>query len=329
MGGRGGHSREPGSGSGDGILSGPTHMAFAVLGVGAAMASLVYLTSVLDEAVGQWVARRPLRWRPIFALPVRSAALLLLQHRTRTERPDAEAWVLAPALLGALAAVGVVVVPLGPTLVAADVSAGIALFGAAMALVLVAVFLHGWSANSVFPLVGAYRFVALALSFEIPLALVLIAAALPAESLAVGDIVRSQADVWNVLRQPLGLPIFLLAGLGVAFWGPMSLPDASDLAGGSTAETSGVQLLAWRAARAGVLVAVAAMASAMFLGGWFGPWLPGPVWVVLKTLAVLLLLVTAGHLVARVRQERYVIFCWVILIPLSLVDVFISGILVL
>ncbi|HEY4685070.1 MAG TPA: NADH-quinone oxidoreductase subunit H, partial [Dehalococcoidia bacterium] len=83
--------------------------------------------------------------------------------------------------------------------------------------------------------------------------------------------------------------------------------------------------LLWETARAGMLVAVAAMGAATFLGGWWGPLLPGPVWVILKTLALLLALVASGHLLARVRIERFVVVCWVILIPLALFNVFLSG----
>lgn len=301
----------------------------AVLGVAAMLAVGVYATAVLDRLIGRAVARLPLRPGAALAAPAREAALLLTQQRVRTERPDAQAWALAPAMLGALAAAALVAIPLSPTLALPEIASGIVYFGAAMAMVMVAVYLHGWSANAVFPVVGAYRFVAEALSYEMPLALVLIAAALPAESLGVGDIVASQARVWNVVRQPLGLPLYLVAGLGLAFWGPLNWPDAPDLAGGTAAEASGAQLLLWRAARAAVLVAVAAMGAAAFLGGWQGPGLPGGLWMALKTLALVAVMVTAGHLVARVRLERFVVVSWVVLIPLALVDVFLSGVLAL
>lgn len=289
----------------------------------------VYAVAVLNRIVGRAVARMPLRLVEATAAPAREAGLLLLQRRTVTERPDAALWVLAPALLGALAAAALVAIPISPALALPDIASGIVFFGAAMAMVMVAVYVHGWSANSVFPLIGGYRFVAQALSYEMPLALVLIAAALPAESLAVGDIVRSQTGTWNVVRQPLGLPLYLIAGLGLAFWGPLNFPDAADLAGGTRAELSGAALLVWHAARSAVLVAVAAMGAAAFLGGWLGPWLPGAVWMVLKTLALIVVLLTAGHLVARVRLERFVVVAWTVLIPLALVDIFVSGLLAL
>lgn len=303
---------------------------FATLLLAAAtLVAGVYATAVLDGLIGQRVARAPVSVRRALASPWRTAALLLLQSTATTERPDAAAWRLSPALLGALAAATLVAVPMVPALAGTDIAAGIVYFGAAMAMVMVAVYLHGWSANSVFPLIGGYRFVALALSYEMPLVLVLIAAALPAESLAVSDIVQSQAGAWNVIRQPLGLPLYLVCCLGLAFWGPLNVADGSDLAGGSSAELSGVALLLWRVARTAVLFASAAMGAAAFLGGWLGPWLPGWIWMILKTLLLVALLLAAGHLLARVRLERFVVVAWVVLIPIALVDVFLSGLLAL
>lgn len=303
--------------------------ALATISVGATLFAGTYVVRVMDQVIGDRVAGRRVDWRGAWTGPVRDAALAFLQQRTSTERPDAQGWAVAPALLGALAAVAVVVVPVAPGVAVADVPAGLVLFGAATALVTIAVFLHGWSANSLFPLIGTYRFVAVALSIEIPFFIVLIAAALPAESLAVGDVVRSQAGLWNIVRQPLGLPVYLVGGLGVAFWGPLGVSDADDLAGGTLLEVSGISRLLWIWSQAALLVAVALMGASAFLGGWLGPFLPGPIWLAVKTLLLLSVLVGAKHLVARVRLERFVLFAWVVLIPLSLLDVFISGVLLL
>ncbi len=301
----------------------------SVVATGSALLVGVYLVAVFDRVVFRLVAHEPLAFRGLFWEPVVSSVAVMRQGRSSTERPDAAGWAFAPALLAGLAAVSLVVIPVGPGVAVVDTPAGLVLFGAAMALVLIAVFLHGWSPNSVFPLMGAYRFVAQALSFQIPFFLVLIAVALPAESLAVGEIVQAQASGWNVWRQPLGLPIYLLTGLGVAFWGPLATPDAEDLAGGTLAEVSGTRRVLWRGARAGLLVSVAAMGAAAFLGGWTGPWIPGPLWVVAKTLILLALLVSTGHVVARVRLQRFVMFAWIVLLPLALLDVFFAGILLL
>jgi len=298
----------------------------AVLSVGTVSVAGIYLAAWVDLLVGRAVAGLEVRPLDALSAPLRWGAATALKTRTTTERPDAETWALAPALLAALAAVGLAAVPLAPGLLAADVANGIVLFGAAMALVVVAVFLQGWSPNSPLPMIGGYRFIAEGLSYEIPLAVVLIAAALPARSLAIAPIVTSQEHLWNIVRQPLGLPLYLMAGLGLAFWGPLALPEGQDLAGGSSLETSGVSRILWRTAQLLVLVAVAAMGAAVFLGGWLGPLFPGAAWMIVKTVILLVPLIATRHFVARVPTERYVVVSWAILIPLSLLDVFIAGI---
>jgi len=204
----------------------------AVIGVGVAVAVGAYVTAVADRAIAALVARDTLGWSAL-AGPVRSVALGLVQSRTTTERPDGPAWALAPALYLGLGAAGLAVVPLSATLVAADVDGGLVLFGAVQALAVIPVFLNGWSSNSMLPLIGAFRFIAQALSYEMPNLLALLSVSVPASSLALGDIVASQQHLWNVVRIPLGLPLFLFAAAGLAFWGPVNLPDGADVAGGT------------------------------------------------------------------------------------------------
>jgi NADH-quinone oxidoreductase subunit H len=303
-------------------------VAGSLVGVGAlALVMLVgvYAVALIDRTTGALVAGSRTTPAAVLIGPWSTAALLVLQRRRRTERADAPGWAIAPALLGALAGVALAVVPLGATAVVSDPDTGFVVFASAIAFVMIAVYLHGWSPNSLFPLVGAYRYGAQALSLQMPFLLALLATALPAESLAVTDIVTAQHDLWNVVRQPLGLPIYLVVGMGVAFWGPLNLPDGADLIGGTSAEDSGSNRLAWEVARAAMLVAVAAMGAAAFLGGWWGPWLPGPVWMVLKTVLLLAVLVASRHVVARVRIEPFVVACWAVLIPLALANIFFAG----
>jgi len=297
----------------------------AIFAVGGSLIVGVYLVAVLDRLLGAVVAGAPIRPFALVVDPARTAAQLLVQQRRTTERPDAPGWAVAPALFLGLGALALAMVPLGPDLVVADPATGFVVFSAAIAFVMIAVFLHGWSPNSPFALHGAYRYGAAALSFQIPFLLAMLATALPAQSLSIVDIVRGQESLWNVVREPLGLPIYLIVGVGVSFWGPLNLSDASDLAGGTSVEDSGIGRLLWQVARAAMLVAIAAMGAAGFLGGWWGPLLPGPAWVLVKTLLLLVVLIASGHLLARVRIQSFVVVAWAILIPLALLNVFISG----
>lgn len=285
----------------------------------------VYVVAVLDAAAAAVVSGAGVG-RSVLAGPLRRAALLVVQQPSATERPDAASWALAPALYTGLAAAGLAVIPWSASFSVADVEAGIVLWGTVESLAIVAIFLHGWSANTHQSLLAAYRFLAVGLSYLLLSMFVLIAAAIPAESLQLSRIVESQHGLWNVVRQPLGLPLFAVVALGSATWGPLNLADGDDLSGGTTADVSGRPRLVWSGARAAMLTSFSAMAATVFLGGWQGPVLPGPAWVVLKTLFVLAALVAAGHLFARVRTERFVTVCWLVLLPLAFVDLVIAGV---
>lgn len=311
----------------DGIVR--LNPAVAVVLVGAVLVVGVAVLAVLDRTLTALVAGDRRRLGAVIPATAGAAVLLWRQRPTVTERPDLTLWLLAPAFYGACAAAAVAVVPLADGVAAADLRTGIVVFGAVEVLTMVAVYLHGWSANSYLSLIGGYRFVAMVLSTLLISMFVLIAAALPAESLSFGAIVDDQAALWNVIRQPLGLPLWIAVGLATAFWGPFDLADGADIAGGTSAETSGRHRLAWATARRAMLVAYAVAGAAAFLGGHHGPWLPGWSWMVLKSLAVLLLLLVPGHLFGRWRAERVVSVAWTVLLPLSFLHLIQAGVLAL
>ena len=274
-----------------------------------------------------------LAWRLLGRVPIDDDDRLTLgglravirRQSISTERPDLAAWRLAPALYFGLAAAGLALVPVAVGRAPVDVEAGIVVWGAVESLTVIAVFLHGWSSNALLPLMGAYRFVAIGLSIMLVSMFVLIGAALPAGSLRLTAIVESQRELWNLVRQPLGLPLFLLLGLAITLRGPLDYADAPDLAGGTSAEDNAQLRLAWQLARAAMLVAFAAMAATVFLGGPLGPVLPGPVWLALKAGLVAAVLVVLGHLLARPDASRMMTFIWVVLLPLSFLDLAIAG----
>ncbi|SHF68222.1 NADH dehydrogenase subunit H [Modicisalibacter ilicicola DSM 19980] len=296
----------------------PVILVTIVLVVGA------YLVAVIDGMIAAALGT-PQRGGAWLA-PLTQGAWLLTQQANATEAPDWRAWRLAPALYLALAATGLAVVPFSPTLIPTDLVTSVVLWGSVEALATVVIFLHGWSANTLLALIGAYRYVALGLSYILISMFVLIGVALPAESLQFSQVVASQEGLWNVIRQPLGLPLFLIVGLGMTFWGPFNLADSRDLAGGTASTVSGPSRLVWELARAAMLVAFSGVAASAFLGGWLGPWLPGPLWVMLKMLGVLAVLLLLGRLLPRVQPERCVTLMWVVLLPLSFVDLIWAGV---
>ncbi len=291
---------------------------FVLLGFGA------YVAAVINRVLTP--APRGTRLAAVLLAPIRHGFLLLNEQLNCTERPDMMLWSVAPAAYATVAACAFTVVPIDSHLAIADVRTGIVLFGAAEALAIVALFLHGWSPNSHLPLIGGYRFVALGLSYELLSMFVLIAAALPAESLQVSQIVSSQEKIWNVVRQPLGLPLWIVVTLGITFTGPLNLADGSDLAGGTAMEISGRHLLLWKIARNVMLTVFCAMGASIFLGGWHGPLLAGWAWILIKTLALMVLVAWIGKRLARLPAERAVLYLWTIGLPISFLHLLQAGI---
>ncbi|MFF0204831.1 NADH-quinone oxidoreductase subunit H [Streptomyces sp. NPDC005017] len=251
--------------------------------------------------------------------PLRETLRLLVQQPRRTTVSD--------RLLGRL---GVVLVPVAAVLAGAvlpwgfravsDPSVGIVWFNAMEALAWAAVWLAGWGPNSALSLIGGYRFLAQGLAYELPHMFAITTAALGAGSLRVGEVVAAQDGVWFVVWMPAAFVVYLLSALAMAFWGPFAYPLARDTAGGAAAELAGVDRLVLLGGRWLLLVVTAGFGVPLFLGGGHGPLLPGWAWTLLKTAAVLALLVAGRRALPVARMERYMEVAWMVLVPLSLLQ---------
>jgi NADH-quinone oxidoreductase subunit H len=262
------------------------------------------------------------------AVPARETARLLVGQRRRTVAADRVLGCAGAALLPVAALLAAAVVPLGVRPVA-DLSVGVVWFNAMEVLAWAAVWTVGWGANSALSLIGGYRFIAQGLAYELPHMFAIITAALGAESLRITTIVEAQRGLWFVVLMPVAFGVYLLSAAAMAFWGPFDAPVGQDLAGGAAAELSGVDRLLFAGGRWLLLVAAAAMAVPLFLGGGAGPLLPAWAWVVVKTAGVLALLVWLRHRVPTVRMDRFVEFSWIVLIPLTIAQALVVALVVL
>lgn len=297
----------------------------AALAGTAAIGLGVWLLVLLDLALA---GRRRLDGELLLA-PLRGAARLLGTESRRTEVTDRSAWLIGPVLVLAVCFAVLAALPLAPGTIGAEIDSGLVLYQGLLGLVPIGVHLTGWGPNSPYPLVGGFRFVGQYLAYEMPFILTVIAVALPARSLELADVVAAQEGLWNVVLQPLGFAIYVAAALGITFYGPLALPQGRDLAGGVEAELSGAHRLVWLLARWTLLLTVSVFAVPLFLGGWSGPVLPPMVWTVLKALAVAAVLVGVRGRLATIAPERFLAWAWKALIPLSFVNIFVTGVILL
>lgn len=261
------------------------------------------------------------------AVPVNEVARLLRQRRRTTPAADGLLWRAGTGGLVVVALLMVAVVPLGRwTLL--DLPVGIVWFNAMDVLVWALVWLAGWGANSAYALVAAYRFLAQALAYELPLMFALVAPATAAGSLRVADVVAAQDSLWFVVWMPVAFAVFCLGVVGFSVWGPFGQATGDDVAGGVLAEVSGVDRLLLLVGRYALLTAGAAFAVPLFLGGGAGPLLPAPVWFLVKTVLLVGLLVAVRRRLPLVRPDRFVELAWVVLIPLVLLQVLVVSLVV-
>ncbi len=265
-----------------------------------------------------------------FTLPIANAVQLLRQENLVPRGADFFLYRSAPFIALAVVALTALVIPLGPNLIGFDPSIGLFYFIVLLSPFVVAMMNAGWSQNSKEGLFSTFRAAAYLVSYEVPIGFAAIGPVMAAQSLSTQHIVQSQAGLWYVVWQPLGLAIYLLAALFVSFRHPFDSALAGDeLEGGVFAEYSGVRLLLFKVALDAIFLILMSMGILLFFGGWQGPLLPGPLWFVLKTLVLSALVLWAGRFLPRLRHDQILTLSWKILLPASLVNITLVGILTL
>ncbi len=250
-----------------------------------------------------------------FVVPLRETARLLRQRPRRTVSADRMLWRSASSAVLPLAVLLVAFVPLGSHAIV-DHSLGLVWVNALDVVAWAVMWLLGWGANSMRGLIGGYRFLALALAYELPLMFALTAPAIAAGSLDLAEIVAAQDGLWFVVWAPAAFAAYCWGVLGFSVRPPMDAGAGVDLGGGIVTELAGVDRLLVQGGRHALLVAGAAVAVPLFLGGGAGPVLPAWAWVLLKTLVVSAALVVVGRRLPTLRPDKLLEVGWVVVLPL-------------
>jgi len=281
-----------------------------------------YLVAVLEG----WVSTG--RLRP--AGPVVSAVALMGRESLVPRSPDRIFFEVAPPLLLGSAVLAFTVLPVAPGLIVADLATGALFVNAALVYVMVALLMAGWGPDGVYTMVGGWRFLGQLIGYSMPIVMAIAAIAMRAESLLTTRVVDSQVTLPNLIYQPIGFLVFILAAMALCFLPPFDLPVAAgELAGGVEAEYTGWRLAVFRLARTLLIVTVSAAITVFYLGGWLGPVLAPWAWSTLKTLAVAAVMLVAGRYVPRLREEHLLAWWWKLGIPLALFNIFYVGVLLL
>jgi len=263
--------------------------------------------------------------------PVADVLKLLQKEDIIPERADRALFNLAP-LLAAIGAIGAAaVVPFSAEVIGADLDVGVLYLLAIGAITVLPVFAAGWASNNKFALLGGMRAIAQSVSYEVPLVLAAMVPVILSGSMRVSAVVAYQAEHQWLVIWPffLGIPafvLFMLAMLAESNRIPFDIPEAeSELVAGVTTEYTGMKFALFYVAEYVHTLVASAVASALFLGGWDGPFSPGLHWMVGKTLLLFAGIYWVRWSLLRFRSDQLMRLCWRYLVPAGVLLVGAAG----
>ena len=289
-------------------------------------AGLVWLERRL---LGFWQERYgPNRVGPFGVLQVLADMIkLFLKEDWVPPFADRPIFVLAPAVIMVSVLMTFAVLPFGPGLFVADLNVGLLFFLAMSSLAVYGIVLGAWSSNNKYALIGGLRAAAQMISYEVFMGLSLMGVVMTAGSFSLRDIVLAQRGTWFVLPQFAGFAVFLVAGAAEMRRLPFDLPEAeNELVAGFHAEYSGMKFGMFFVGEYLGLIVISAMIVTLFFGGWLGPaFLPPPVWFFLKTAAFIAFFILVRGSLPRPRYDQLMAFGWKVLLPVSILNLLVTG----
>lgn len=242
--------------------------------------------------------------------------------------PFADKWVfiMAPAIVVASVLLSFVIVPFAPNIIVADLNVGLLFFLAMSSLGVYSVVLGGWASNNKYSLLGALRGASQMIAYEVFMGLSLMGVVMLTGSFKLSAIVEAQRDMWFVVKQPVALVVFFIAGIAETHRLPFDIPEAeSELVAGYHSEYSGMKFGMFFIGEYLGITLISAMTATIFFGGWLGPFLPGWLWFFIKTFAFIMFFILLRASLPRPRYDQLMEYGWKILLPLVLLNLMVTG----
>jgi len=285
--------------------------------------------------------------------PMADGLKLLLKEDIIPAKADGLLFTLGPVLVLVPVILSWLVVPFGQNLLISNVGVGVFLWIALSSIQPIGLLMSGYSSNNKYSLLGGLRAAAQSISYEIPLALSVLAIVMMSNSLSTVDIVNQQTGAgifsWNIWRQPVGFVVFWICALAECERLPFDLPEAEEeLVAGYQTEYSGMKFALFYLGSYINLVLSALLVSVLYLGGWSFPipveWLAGLlgqsvdaplvqvitgslgiVMTVLKAYLLVFFAILLRWTVPRVRIDQLLDLGWKFLLPVALVNLLVTA----
>jgi NADH-quinone oxidoreductase subunit H len=245
----------------------------------------------------------------------------------------ADTWIftLAPAVVLVPYIALFIVIPFSNSIFAESFDVGIFYVLAITTVSVIGFLMAGWASANKFSLIGALRGAAQLIAYELPMILAAVAVVMQAGTLSLVGITEAQQDYWFVFTQPVGFLIFIVATLAELNRTPFDMPIAeSEIIFGAYTEYTGMKFGLLMLAEYAGIMAFSAIASVLFLGGYqplplFG-FIPEFFWMAAKIGGLAFLIIWLRVTYPRLREDQLQRFAWVVLIPLALLNVLLTGV---
>ncbi|MFC7645714.1 NADH-quinone oxidoreductase subunit NuoH [Streptosporangium lutulentum] len=239
---------------------------------------------------------------------------------------DRRVFALAPGVALIPYLVVMVVIPIGPGLVGVDLDAGLFFVLAVLGIGVLGSIMAGWSSGNKYSVLGGIRSAAQLMSYELPLVLAASSVAMAAGTLSLPGIVEAW-QWWWLPWQAIGAVVFFVAGLAELRRPPFDMPIAdSEIIMGPMTEYTGIRFALFMLAEYAGIIVISALTSVLFLGGWHGPLLPGPVWMLIKVFLLVFVVIWLRVSYPRLREDQLQRLAWVGLVPLALIQLALTGV---
>jgi NADH-quinone oxidoreductase subunit H len=302
------------------------------------------LAAILQDRVG------PDRAGPLGLLqPVADGVKMFMKEEMLPGKSNRFLFILGPCLFMVTACITGAVIPWGSGITIngvlypmqiTDINIGLLYLLGVVSIGVYGIMIGGWASNNKYSLLGALRASSQMISYEVAMGLSLIALVMMTGTLSLGEISRQQdAGLANVVYQPLGFLIFIICAFAETNRAPFDLPECeSELVGGYHTEYSSMKLgLFLFAEYINMFISSAVMAS-LYWGGYNFPFqhelgLEGNTLAILQTVALfakivifIFIFMWVRWTLPRFRYDQLMHLGWRVLLPLSLANIFITGI---
>jgi NAD(P)H-quinone oxidoreductase subunit 1 len=330
----------------------PLPMLLMIIGATVGVLVTVWLERKISAAAQQRIGPEFIGPLGVLA-PVADGLKLVFKEDVVPAQSDALLFTLGPIIVVIPVFLSYLIVPFGQNLVVTNLSLGIFIWIVLSSVTPIGLLMSGYSSNNKYSLLGGLRAAAQSISYELPLALSVLAVAMMSNSLSTIDIVQQQSGYgilgWNVWRQPVGFIIFWIAALAECERLPFDLPEAEEeLVAGYQTEYAGMKFALFYLGSYVNLVLSALLFAVLYLGGWDFPipisllagWIGideanpflqiatatlGITMTLLKAYFLIFLAVLLRWTVPRVRIDQLLDLGWKFLLPVSLVNLLLTA----